>query len=87
MFFLSGLETTDGKRFDGLPAGPCADDLCQGFTDRRARPEYLRRRAEVDAYLWERRQQADDVRQQIDERTDPAGIRERLLSRRAPGTS
>ena len=39
MFFLSGLETTDGKRFDGLAAGPVADDLCQGFTDRWAQLE------------------------------------------------
>ena len=48
---------------------------------------YLRRRAEVDAYLWERRQLADQVRQQADTHADPAGIRERLLSRRAAGTS
>ena len=34
MFFLSGLETTDGKRFDGLATDAVADDLCQGFTDR-----------------------------------------------------
>ena len=47
---------------------------------------YLRRRAHVDAYLQERHQQADQVRQQNEARHDPAGIRERLLGRRAAGT-
>jgi uncharacterized protein (DUF433 family) len=47
---------------------------------------YLRRRAEVDAYLQERRQRASQIRQQNETRHDPAGIRERLLGRRATGT-
>jgi uncharacterized protein (DUF433 family) len=46
---------------------------------------YLRRRAEVEAYLKRRQQQAAEIRQQNETRFDPAGIRERLLVRRASG--
>jgi hypothetical protein len=43
---------------------------------------YLRHRPEVAAYLRQRRQQADQVRQQNEARFDPRGIRDRLLARR-----
>lgn len=48
---------------------------------------YLRRRAEVDAYLRERHKLAGQIRQQNQTRHDPVGIRERLLGRRATGMS
>ena len=48
---------------------------------------YLRRRAEVDAYLQERRQLAQQIRAHNEALHDPAGIRERLLSRRSTGTA
>jgi uncharacterized protein (DUF433 family) len=44
---------------------------------------YLRRRAEIDSYLEARRERAADVRQENESRHDPAGVRERLLARRA----
>lgn len=44
---------------------------------------YLNHRAEVEAYLHYRQQQARAVRQRIEARTDIAGLRERLLARRA----
>jgi len=44
---------------------------------------YLRRRADVDAYLQRRREQAEEIRKQNESRFDPSGIRERLLARRA----
>ena len=47
---------------------------------------YLRRRAEVDAYLQRRRQQAETLRKQGESRFDPSGIRERLLARRGSGS-
>lgn len=43
---------------------------------------YLRRRAEVDAYLQQRQQQAEKIREQNESRLDPMGIRDRLLARR-----
>jgi uncharacterized protein (DUF433 family) len=44
---------------------------------------YLQRRGEVEAYLQQRQQLADEVRQQNEARFDPRGIRDRLLARRA----
>ena len=46
---------------------------------------YLRRQAEVEAYLNQRRGQAERVRRQNESRFDPVGIRKRLLARRASG--
>jgi len=46
---------------------------------------YLRRRAEVDAYLQQRREEAEKVQKQNELRFDPSGIRDRLLARRARG--
>lgn len=43
---------------------------------------YLRHRAEVDAYLAERTNHANEIRREAERRFDPAGIRDRLLSRR-----
>jgi uncharacterized protein (DUF433 family) len=47
---------------------------------------YLRRRAEVNAYLQQRQQQADTIRKQNEFRFDPSGIRQRLIARRASGS-
>lgn len=44
---------------------------------------YLRHRAEVDAYLQLRVQQAEQVRHHNEARFDPGGVRDRLLARRA----
>jgi uncharacterized protein (DUF433 family) len=43
---------------------------------------YLRHRDEVQAYLAERQHQANVIRQEIEQRFNPVGIRERLLARR-----
>lgn len=48
---------------------------------------YLRRRPEIDAYLARRQQAAQQVRQQNEMRLNPAGIRARLLARRAARTA
>jgi uncharacterized protein (DUF433 family) len=47
---------------------------------------YLRRHAEVDAYLRQRREHAEKTRKQNESRFDPSGMRERLLARRASGS-
>jgi uncharacterized protein (DUF433 family) len=44
---------------------------------------YLRHPVEVQSYLQQRQQRAGAVRQQNEARFDPAGIRDRLLARRA----
>ena len=45
---------------------------------------YLHRRADIDSYLDERQQQAQEIRREIEARWDPAEFRERLLARRQP---
>ena len=45
---------------------------------------YLQHRDAVDAYLQERGREHDRVRQLNESRTDPAGLRERLLKRQPP---
>ncbi len=42
----------------------------------------LRRRSEVDAYLSQRRQKAQEIRRETEARFNPSGVRERLLARR-----
>ncbi len=42
---------------------------------------YLKHKAEVDAYISERQSQATAIRQEIEQRFNPIGIRERLLAR------
>ena len=44
---------------------------------------YLRRRLTVEAYLRLRRAQSEVTRQENEARSDPAGVRERLLARQA----
>ncbi len=46
---------------------------------------YLRRQGEVETYLSQRQLQAAEIRKQNESRFDPAGIRSRLLARRASG--
>jgi uncharacterized protein (DUF433 family) len=43
---------------------------------------YLRHRPEVEAYLRERRQHSETVRQENEARFEPHGVRDRLLARR-----
>jgi uncharacterized protein (DUF433 family) len=44
---------------------------------------YLRRHADIEAYLARRQQLARDVRQQNESRFAPTGVRARLLARQA----
>lgn len=44
---------------------------------------YLSHRAEVEAYLAERRTESSRVRKQNETRFDPAGVRARMLARRS----
>lgn len=44
---------------------------------------YLRHKDVVDAYLAQRQREAQEIRDRVTARTDQAGIRARLLTRRA----
>jgi uncharacterized protein (DUF433 family) len=43
---------------------------------------YLRHQSEVRAYLTRRQQQGAQVREENEQRFDPAGVRDRLMARR-----
>ena len=43
---------------------------------------YLRRREAVESYLQHRKKDADSIRKQNESRSDPNGVRDRLLARR-----
>ena len=43
---------------------------------------YLRHRQAVEAYLAQQRQETESIRQEVEERFSPVGVRERLLARR-----
>lgn len=43
---------------------------------------YLKHKDEVHVYLTERQRQADVIRQEVERRFNPIGIRDRLLARR-----
>lgn len=77
------LDTIVAAFHDGLTAEEMAQqypsvDLGAVYT---AIGYYLRHRDEVDAYLAARERQADDIRQEAEERFSPAGLRSRLLAR------
>lgn len=42
---------------------------------------YLRRRDEVEAYLGKRKEEADELQKQMEARSKPVGIRERMMAR------
>jgi uncharacterized protein (DUF433 family) len=46
---------------------------------------YLRHKVEVDAYLEQRRREAENLRRESESRYVRQGLRERLLSRRSEG--
>jgi uncharacterized protein (DUF433 family) len=48
---------------------------------------YLRRYSEVEAYLAQRRQQLEQIRQRNEARFDPAGVRSRLMARQTPAVN
>jgi uncharacterized protein (DUF433 family) len=43
---------------------------------------YLKRRTEVESYLRQRQQNAENLRRENESRFDPTGVRARLLARR-----
>ena len=43
---------------------------------------YLRHRQPVETYLAQQRQETENIRQEVEERFSPVGVRERLLARR-----
>ncbi|MBA2533411.1 MAG: DUF433 domain-containing protein [Rubrobacter sp.] len=69
--------------------GATAEELAQQYPSLRLADVYavigyyLRHRPEVGEYLRHRQQEATEVRLTNEVRSDPAGVRDRLLARRA----
>ncbi|MDG4552277.1 MAG: DUF433 domain-containing protein [Candidatus Contendobacter sp.] len=89
---IAGTRVTLDTLVDAFQEGATAEEIAQQYP---AVPladiysligYYLRRRPEIEEYLVRRRQAAGRVRQENEARFDPAGIRARLLARRAGGT-
>jgi uncharacterized protein (DUF433 family) len=81
------LDTVVGAYLDGATADAIAEQYPSlspadiytaiGF--------YLRHRSEVEAYLSDQRTRANQVRQENERRSEPTGVRARLLARKPPG--
>ncbi|MBI2924228.1 MAG: DUF433 domain-containing protein [Verrucomicrobia bacterium] len=86
---VSGTRVTLDALIDAFHEGATAEEIDQQYPSIPLADVYsvigyyLRRRAEVEAYLALRRQQGAHVRRENESRFDPAGLRERLLARRA----
>lgn len=69
--------------------GATAEEITQQYPSLRLADVYqiigyfLRRPSEVEAYLRQRKAQAETIRKQNEARFDPQGVRDRLLARRA----
>ena len=75
---------------DAFNAGANAEEILQQYPSLRLADiyaticYYLQHRAAVDAYMVERRRAHDDVQRLNEARSDPSGVRDRLLSRKTP---
>lgn len=79
------LDSLIGCYFDGASAEEIAEQYPSlALSDVHAAiAYYLTHRAEVDAYLDDRRRDAAEVRRRVAEVCDQRGLRERLLARQA----
>jgi uncharacterized protein (DUF433 family) len=69
----------DGQSAEEIALGYPAVDLVDIYV---VLAYYLHHREDVDHYIAERRQQADELRRDIESHFPPQGIRDRLLARR-----
>ena len=89
---IAGTRVTLDALVDAFQEGATAEEIAQQYPAVSLADiysligYYLRRRPEIEAYLIQRRQAAERVRQDNEARFNPVGIRARLLARRADGT-
>ncbi|MCX7013850.1 MAG: DUF433 domain-containing protein [Candidatus Sumerlaeota bacterium] len=76
---------------DAFLEGATAEEIAQQYPALRLADVYsvlgyyLRRQAEIDSYLQQRRTEAQALRAEVERRWEPAGVRARLLARRQDG--
>jgi len=85
---VAGTRVTLDTIVAAFDAGATAEEIAQQYSSVPL-PDvysvityYLRHKAEVSAYLQRRQEQAATVREEVERRFPPSGIRERLLARR-----
>lgn len=84
---VAGTRVTLDTLVDTFMTGACPEEIAQDFPVLRlddvyaVLTYYLRHRAEVDAYLRERRARADAIRREIEAHSSQTGLRDRLLAR------
>jgi uncharacterized protein (DUF433 family) len=85
---IRGTRVTLDTIVDAFESGATAEEIVQQYPAVALADVYaiiayyLRRSADVKAYVAQRHELADDIRIRNEARFDPAGIRERLLARR-----
>jgi len=85
---VRGTRVTLDSVIHAFSEGATAEEICQRFPTVALDDSYavilyyLRHRNEVDAYLSQRVQDADEIRKGIDARFDNTGFRARLIARR-----
>ena len=84
---VAGTRVTLDTMIDTFMTGASPEEIAQDFPVLRLDDVYavityyLRHRAEVDAYLHERRIRGEALRREIEDRSTQTGLRERLLAR------
>ena len=84
---VAGTRVTLDTVIDTFMTGASPEEIAQDFPVLRlddvyaVLTYYLRHRAEVDAYLRERRTRAEALRREMETHSPQAGLRDRLLAR------
>jgi uncharacterized protein (DUF433 family) len=85
---VSGTRITLDTVVTAFGDGATAEEIVQQYPSLRLGDVYailtfyIRRRPDIDAYVRQRRSDAEAVREENETRFDPEGVRERLLARR-----
>ena len=85
---VAGTRVTFDTIVAAFDAGAAAEEIAEQYSSVPLPDVYsviaydLRHKAEVSAYLHKRQEQAATVREEVERRFPPSGIRERLLARR-----
>jgi uncharacterized protein (DUF433 family) len=85
---VSGTRVTLETVVTAFSDGATAEEIVQQYSSLRLGDVYailtfyIRRRPDIDAYVRQRRRDAEVVRGENETRFDPEGLRERLLARR-----
>jgi uncharacterized protein (DUF433 family) len=90
---VAGARVTLDSVIEAFEEGCTAEEIAQQYSTLRLSDIYsvigyfLNHREEISSYLEERGKLRKRVREENEQRSDPSGVRERLLRRRSPSAS